>query len=150
MSDSLSWLFTNRSLQKSNCEWIFRNSLKKSDVSDPLIIGENRSQKRAMTPIGLCSCALFLKAMGVINSRRSLHKSEREQFAPITLYKRATMSDSFFFKNKLLFRTFAHKKRAIPSKKPKSKFPTLHILNFLRQNILRKKEVPRRKQHPYT
>ena len=43
----------------------------------------------------------------------SLQKSVCEQIAPITLYKRSSMSDSLFSKSESLFRSFAHKKRAI-------------------------------------
>ena len=50
----------------------------------------------------------------------------------VALYKRVIMINSLFSKSKYLFRSFARKKRAIRSKKPKSKFPTLVKLETLR------------------
>ena len=43
----------------------------------------------------------------------SLQKSVCEQIAPITLYKRSSVSNSLFSKSESLFCSFAHKKRAI-------------------------------------
>ena len=65
--------------------------------------------------------ALFLRAMWAICSPCSFQKSDREQIVPVALYKRATLSDSLFFKSESLFPSFAHKKHS----KPKSEFPPL-------------------------
>ena len=58
----------------------------------------------------LLKIALFEERPSAIRSRNSLEKSEREQFGPVALYRKAEKqgSDSLFEKSESLFRSFAH------------------------------------------
>ena len=91
-----------------------RRSLKKSNMSDSLVIWENCLQK-------MSDSLDFLHFLTVLSG---LFKEQIDRIAHDALYKRATMSDSlrlllkkerihsFFWANC----SFAHKKRVIPSK----------------------------------
>ena len=74
---------------------------------------------------------LFFKEQWDASSCCSLQKSDLEWIAPVALYKRATvsesllfialykiaiMSDSLFLTSELLFHSYPHKKRVLPSK----------------------------------
>ena len=76
------------------------------------------------------SCCSFLKINGsdllsmlftkerpwANRSSHSLQKSDCERFAPVALYKICDGRDLLFSKSESLFRSFAHKKRALCSK----------------------------------
>ena len=105
------------SLPKSDTSELLLSLFKKRDMSDLLMICFFTLKKQAIhsknsyfspcfwqvfiaffslyaqeriTPITLCSGALFSRGMGEIHSHRSLQKSNRELFTPLALYKRAT------------------------------------------------------------
>ena len=74
--------------------------------------------------------------MGVIRSGRSLQKSNREPIASISLYKRATVSDSLYFMSELIF---CSQKTSNLLEKPKREFLTQvltqqinSVFNFLK------------------
>ena len=50
--------------------------------------------KEQISPVTLCSVALFLKIDGIDSLSLLFTKERREQIAPIALYKRATVSES--------------------------------------------------------
>ena len=152
MSDLLSSLFIKDrpwanlslcSLQKSDCrslkkkcEWFARNSseslLKTSNLLEkihifrllftafPLFMPKSESLPSLFAP------SLFFKEQPWANrSCRSLQKGNRERFAPVTFYKRATGAISSF---STANRSFAHKKKKF-AWKPNSEFPTPTLYN---------------------
>ena len=107
--------------KKKQCEWFARNLseslLKTSNLLEkihifcllftafPLFMPKSKSLPSLFAP------SLFFKEQPWANrSCRSLQKGNRERFAPVTFYKRATGAISSF---STANRSFAHKKRAI-------------------------------------
>ena len=109
MSESLSSLFTKErlwasccccSFQKSDRERIILDLLKKSDVSDSIVIQANRSKKRAIRwkKRFFCRFSPFLcqksKSLPSLFTQSLFLKEWQEQFALIALYKRANVGES--------------------------------------------------------
>ena len=99
------------SLQKNDFEWfahvaLYKSvtwtncsscSLKKNNVSDSLVIRMNRLQKKSESLKKLTVFPLFMsksKSFPSLFSHLLLFKERFEQFAPMAIYKRVTMSDS--------------------------------------------------------
>ena len=97
-----SLLFCSKSTTlKSNLEWV--SELKKSDVSDLLVIRMNRLQKQAICSknsyfhMFLTVFPFFMpksKPLKSLFAHLLFFKERLERFAPVALYKRATVSDS--------------------------------------------------------
>ena len=81
-------LFEQIALKKRAISWKKRIFLLFLTVITPIFAQEQ------IASVTLRSVACFLRATGVICSQRSLKKSYCEQITPVTLYKRATVSDS--------------------------------------------------------
>ena len=141
VSKSLSLDFTKEWLWANRCS----RSLQKSDTSELLLKKESREwfdlllskTERSLQKIScfwefFTAFPLFMpmsELLPLLFAPSLSFKEQLDRFTLVTLYKRATVNYSLFFKSKSLFRFFAHKKRTI-ARKAKSEFPTLG----LRQN----------------
>ena len=103
-------------MARANC---CHYSLKKSDVSDSLF----RSQKTMFLTVFNCFSPFYAyksESLPSLFAPSLFLKECQERFTPITLYKRATTSHLLFSKSNSLYRSFAHKNRAICLKNPRA------------------------------
>ena len=123
MSKSLSQLFKK---ERPWTKW-FCNSLKKSDVSDSLLI-------QALKNRVICTKNfVFFVYFSLLFPFYAQDRIAPVALCSVALYKRVTVSDSLFFKSELLF---CSQKVSVSIEKPMSEFPTLIYSIVYRPDVL--------------